>query len=39
MASRSHTNSPLPPVVSSSSSSSISISNDLQFNSLIQDPT
>jgi chromosome segregation ATPase len=39
MASRSHTNSPLPAAVSSSSSSSISTSNDVQLNPSIQDPT
>lgn len=39
MSSRSHTSSPLPPVLSSSSSSSISTSNDLQLNPSIQDPT
>ncbi|CAF3472560.1 unnamed protein product [Rotaria sp. Silwood1] len=37
--SRSHTNSPLPPVNSSSSSSSISTSYDLQLNPSIHDPT
>ncbi|CAF2190230.1 unnamed protein product [Rotaria magnacalcarata] len=37
--SRSHTNSPLPPAVSSSSSSSISTSYDLQLNPSIQDST
>jgi len=39
MISRSHTNSPLPPVLSSSSSSTISTSNDLQLNPSFQDPT
>ncbi|CAF1205039.1 unnamed protein product [Rotaria sordida] len=37
--SRSHTNSPLPPAISSSSSSSISTSYDLQLNPSIHDPT
>ncbi|CAM2701894.1 unnamed protein product [Rotaria socialis] len=37
--SRSHTNSPLPPAVSSSSSSSISTSYDLQLNPSTQDST
>jgi DNA repair exonuclease SbcCD ATPase subunit len=39
IASRSHTNSPLPPAISSSSSSSISTTNDLQLSPSIQNPT